>query len=768
MKRIITIALSIAVCMSLLTYVPAQAEELSAEFPYISENFDGGNKTITSGKAMLLSPGVGEEGFALRSLDASGAVSFTLGNGKMDTGRRYGASCFLRIREGSADAVTFSLVGLDTNGEEKRLSMASTDIVSEEWKQISASAVWSGRFSDDSKWDGVSPLSLEIALGKGVIFDIDDVIFEPKQETAGAEGVNILTNSGFENGKTGWNGGAVVSDGTAPEGNSYLSLSASTNSWMQATRNLTFCANHLYKISYWVKGDSAFNNSGAATDTFGIYMLQSARTRIIDTNSFNTDLPGYVQNGFPVNGEWQKVEYYYQFEYKTFTNKEFQMIFRVFPKGMQSTTATGSFGLDDFQIVDMGQISNGSFENSDTTIMKFINPTGETNKSKVEKTEQNVLAWNEKNATAEISSDVRPDTTGKHSMKVSITKDGGYVYQGVGLDKADTDYKISFWAKGVGLSEETPFALVLDRAVPKPGGELESYDVPDKVYYTGKNENNVDGSFGTWNLSGEWKYYECVVKNRFPLKAGLDAANADTIPRLPFMYFDVDGNGAETSYIVDDIEISEYDANTDSGIEGYPYPYLTDVAFAGNFFETGTVQVHYTFNSLCGAENGGSHVRLFVKEGEGERLVLTTTENSFVIPKGLGGMEIRVEAVPVDNTGRMGTPQSKVFAVENALTLSADIDTWETDGTVTATVTATNREQIDDIPVLLILAAYDENNQMLAMKTEHAVLSSDGMSADISFSAPETATAVKLYVWSGGDLTESGKNVYTDVIARTK
>ena len=764
MKKSITLTIIIALLCTLI--LPVHAEQTAASV-YATYTFDSGEINAVSGSFMRLSPGVGDRGYAARfTTDAE----FSAGDGVFDIGQTFSVSAWIRSKTPENKTVTFSFCGMNTEGAYASFDMVSGTEITDEWTQATATGIWNGTFSDGTKCDTSMPLTLKVSMGENAVYDLDDLRLTPVYTETGAAEVDILGGSGFENGKDGWNNGTHITDGTAAEGNAYLQLSATDNAWIQLTRNITLKANRLYKFSYWVKSDAAYDNKGNAKDKFGVRFLQSARSRVPDTNSYNTDLPGYIQNGFPVNGEWQKVEYYYQFEYKTFTNKQFQMILRLFPEGMQDTAATGTFGIDDLKIIDMGEIANGSFESSDTEIVKFINETGELNKGKATPTTQTVLAWNEAGAKTALANDVRPDSPGKRSMKVSVSTDGGYAYQGVSLDKADANYKISFWAKGSGLSEPKPFALVLDRSVPKAGGDMESYIVPDKTYVTGFREQNTEGTFGTWKLTNDWQYYTCIVPNTFPLKEGLENPNTDTIPRLPFLYFDVDGNLSGTTYFVDDIAITEHEGD-ETEDAGYLYPYLTRVAFAGNTYESGVMQARYTFGSLCGAEDGGSHLNLYEMTEDGsEILVASANGKAITIPVGLGGKKIRIEAVPVDTNGRMGRAQSATYSVSYARQTIAEITEWNEVGDITAIVNVTGRgNQVGTEPVIVILATYDAQNKMVGFQTKTTSLSENGsLSEEITFRADETAETAKLYTWSGAELSAAGETVYHDTVSKAK
>lgn len=793
MKKYISLFAVMLLLLTMCGIFPAHASAPCDDFPFVCESFEDGNKSGVlvpqdTGKIMTVTPGAGESNFALRHIvtGSGGELRFPLDSAGFAPGQNLRAQAWIRIKSETADqTVTFMLCGSTADGKEASFDLsASPELKVDEWSYVTASGLWSGNFTNGEKCDKTQPMYLKVRIGSGnpkadaadgesLTYDIDDVIFEPAPAAAETVSTNIVTNGTFANGKTGWGGvSAVIEDEASPEGREYAQLGATTASWMQLTQNLTFAANHIYHISYWVKADEAYNGRGEATNTAGVYMLQSARTRVVDTNSYNTDIPGYVIPEFPVDGQWHKIDFYYQFEYKTFTNQQFNTIFRIYPHGMKDTAATGRFGIDDVKIVDMGTISNGSFEATDSVIQKFLNPTGEANKGKVTATEQNVLGWNEQKAAAELSTETCPVSAGKQSMRVSITEDGGYVYQGIGLDKADTAYKISFWAKGENTEEEgVPFSLVLDRSVTKSGGEMESYIVPDYEYYTGKHEMNNEGSFGTWRLTNDWNYYECIVSNTFDLKEGLTAPNNYTIPRLPFLYFNIDGNQAGTAYLLDDITIGEYNPESDSDTDGYPYPICSGVGFAGNTYETGSISVKYTFQSLCGASEGSTVLRLFKKVGENEVLIGTTTGKTITIPMGLAGQTVRAELVPIDDRQRVGSIYSREYTVRPAMSVIPEITEWNTDtDEIKASVSFTNNCATDKKQeITVILAAYSATNKMVGYQTAVIEIGAgESSNVPVTLTAPQDAEYAKIYVWSGSELFETGKTVYSKVVTRAR
>lgn len=450
----------------------------------------------------------------------------------------------------------------------------------------------------------------------------------------------------------------------APDGSAgYLKLMPEEGKtrFAEYKQSATWKPNHVYKVSYYMKYLGPFDEGVTNTSKvkkwesgedakditvtqFGAWLLQEATTgkgRVEDTNGFNMNYPGRSTVADIGNG-WTKVEYYYVHEYKTFTEQPFQMWLRLYPGTNRNIASNAIFGLDSFKMIDLGPISNGDFEIGAEKLSK----TGTDE-------QQNVLGWTENGATSAQSDAVRDGSDGQHSMKVTISENEGYVYQGLHLSN-QLCYKISFWAKGENLESEIPFALVMDRTVTASGGEKESYEVPEYQYITGDGE--IHGTYNdnikenqSWKLSNEWRKYEFYYGNTFLLKDGLTKANTNTMPRLPFLYFVVNDNQAGTSYYLDDMEIECV------GVAGGNAPEVTNFTVEGDFIPEEDVTVDYTFTCEDGRKDA-SMVRIMCKT-DGDRYVSLGSfkaSDTIYVPLTTFGKEIMFEIVPIDSAGVCG------------------------------------------------------------------------------------------------------------------
>lgn len=641
----------------------------------------------------------------------------------------------------------------------KQLTVSNTGIKKGEWVYVSAEGSWDGRmqcnsvigydgFTENGKqcmtsdianftrfairvgqWGGTDDLP-DDSEETSVRYYIDDIRYEcvPVEETEKIEiGENIVDCGEFDEysdtlkSRVSSNYEIVCDENDpAPDGSAgYLKFVPKSDSDVRFTeyhQTVTWKTNHVYKVSYYMKffgplkdgsEDTAKVNtqeSGKSveeleTKTSGAWLLQVAtagRGRIADTNGYNKDYPGCnMGNVADAGGGWQKVEYYYVHEYKTFTEQPFEMWLRLYVGTNSNLMNNGIFGLDSFKMIDLGPISNGDFEIGTAELRK----TGTA-------VSQNVLGWTESDAVSEQSDDVRSESGSEHSMKVTVSSDEGYVYQGINM-KDGKRYKISFWAKGENLEVEAPFALVMDRYVPSAGGEMESYDVPNYQYITGKEDVCEDYTDDVkaeqdWKLSNEWKYYECYYDNGFELKEGLTEANKYTFPRLPFMYFDVNGNAANTTYFLDDIEIT---CVGEAGVKAST-PVVTNFTVEGDFIPGEDVSVAYNFSSPDGYSDA-SMVRMMCKVTDDRYVSFGSFKANDIItvPFETVGKEVMFEIVPVDSEGNCG---------EALMVAPSDPGAWTVLKVDNETLLSTVYTS-EPVSGTLVYAAY-KNKQLISVK----------------------------------------------------
>lgn len=433
--------------------------------------------------------------------------------------------------------------------------------------------------------------------------------------------------------------------------------------------------NHLYKVSYDVRilSTEMTDNSGNPVTTGGAWMVYQSGKRVPDTNGFNMDYPGYHMENIPI-GSWQHVEYYYLHQFKTFGDKENDTLIRVYPTGHQNHASNVTFDIDAISMTDLGLAANADFEiGAKENVCIDLGVSLST---------QNVLGWTQNGAVSSASSDTRPGSTGKQSMEVAVTETGGMVYRGIAPVNGVT-YKIGFWAKGKALSAETPFALVFDRTVPESGGDTESYIVPDYQYITGKNEINETKSFGTWKLTNDWQYFECVVSNTFPLKEGLTEPNANTFPRLPFLYLDVDGNAEGTTYLLDDLSIEKNVEKT--------WPEIANVQIHGDLLPGRNITLSYDYTNETGVQDGHTLARVLAKTADGNTTSLGcfAADSSFVVPSCAIGKELKLEILPIDRNFVCGVPVTLDVFVPDKEWTTCKLDTASYCATLEASVDET-------------------------------------------------------------------------------
>ncbi len=404
--------------------------------------------------------------------------------------------------------------------------------------------------------------------------------------------------------------------GNAPDGSSgYMRLGDGTNTGGEIRQEVTLKPNHLYKVSFWVKVEQATDDA----TTGGIRFFQNAKTRIADKNGFNTNYPGVTLENV-LTTEWQKFEYYYLQERKTFTEQKYNTSFRFFWGTDSNALSKCIFGVDDIHVVDMGEVTNGDFAYGGAQV--YRNNGTYT---------YNVLGWTENGANAEVNNG---------ALMITATKDGGKVYQGINMKNGGT-YKLSFRAKTT--TGEKPLAVVLDRKVSVIGGDSEVYQVPDYQYITGTNEVNTEYTAGDWKVTEDWQTFECYIQNEFPLIAG-KTVTTGIIPRTPYLYFDVDGNKAGTQIFIDDVSLTQVST----------LPVISRAEVLGENKPGATLTFQGAYSSPKG-NDVSVMVKALLKDGETCASVGTMyVGDTFVVPEHTIGKELVFAFTPVDSEGLLG------------------------------------------------------------------------------------------------------------------
>ena len=782
MKKIISLVLSLCMLASMMLFaMPAQAEPYEG-YPFVFEDFEDGNCAGFYGPSLsYLEGGVGGSLGAMAVRNKSeqyNDVSYDCANPPI-IGGKFRFSTWVRIhdeiKQNKLSFIFYGQVNVHKTDKTvegpdvkqvtgwKQVSVPNAGLKVGEWVKISYDAAWDGFlgcnpgvgynnateskpviYSDDI----VSMTRFSIRVGefggtKDLVdtedtsfdYDLDDVTYEIAPAEIGelSIGKNIIKNGEFDENFEGWSLPGVkeiIQDGTAPDGSKgYLKLSNKDGAAVSfdVEQSLTWQANHMYHVSFWAKmfDTEETNKSG------GTWLLQIGSASIVDENGLKTSdtaapYPGVDKHGtLTAGGDWVKYDYYFVNEYKTYTEQPLRTWLRIFPDSKQHVPSISTVGLDSVKIIDLGPISGGDMETSALENEVYVNSAAAS---------QTVLGWNVNNATVAQSDDVSLDSTGAKSMKVTVDADGGYVYKGIALEK-DNLYRISFRAKGENLENDVPIAMVLDRSVPQEGSN-DCFVVPDYEYYTGAKEalneyTQADMESQSWKLTNEWQTYTCVVSNEFPLKEGILSAMNYTFPRLPFMYFLVDGdNKAGTTYYIDDITIEK--------TASVPVPAVKNASVIGKLLPGGKVSVNYTFTNT-GEGTDKSFVRMLVETESGEyaSLVAFDAKESVTVPESAIGKHVVFEIVPVD---------SENFCGKSVYVEAEEVGDW--------TAMFYDRKQeiakvysSEDKKCDLIVAAYKDNQLVQIEVTPVNIIANEKTEVELQNIDQKEADTVKMFLW---------------------
>ena len=819
MKKILSLIMAVSVALSVFCCIPAQAN-LYDGYPYMSIDFEKSDAVSTLQKANILGNSLSpkwKEGGAEGSV---GCINLTDNrnwanenfNLKMPLkiGRTYRLSMWVRVnldsfenKDASIGVIIYTRNAADTNSAYKTVNLNGI-IVPNQWSYMSNEFVWDGLATDGVTGEANKPIKPDAQNRLGprltsgnqtlymqlksldkykndanfaISYDIDDLILEPTpvmteeeeydesyklsadfedNSNHGLDGIQSIVADAERGGKVGYN---ITPRGT------FFTITARNN----------FTTNRLYKISAWLK----------RADDLCLYGGKTTQVDLISTVGERTDFTNMApdlkyptmsaSNRITEQNKWTYFEWYVKFEAKTYDAYSPTFGLRVGNlKASQDLAGKPQIGaegveiyIDDFMIQDMGVVTNADFETGIKTVSR-VHATG------LSTTEDKVFGWKEEGATIVQSDDVRAnaDTETTKSMKVSITTDGGKVYQGIQPTNG-TEYSISFWAKGEGLEDgqTKPMNLVLDRAV-STVYEKDVYEVPAK-------ETLSDD----WLLTNEWQQFTCTYDMDFAVEEG-KTAEKNVVPRMPLMYIEVDGNQAGTSFLVDDFTMVDANHIED---DRYPYPYIeyATVDAPNGLVNNGTLFFEYGFFSELDRLEGQSIIRIMgSKDGERwsirDHIMADYGFAEYAIPESTVNEYLKAEILPVDTTengtyevGDMYTLDigyiSKVFDVQIEFT-KWDVESGETAARVDV---ANNDVSLGNIDLVAILAVYDENNTLLTMsnKPEQIGLGVPKVipiSASLAAKEDGDATLLpayaKLYVWSGTSIADAGEIIYAETV----
>lgn len=806
MKKLLSLSLILAVVLSLVGILPAEAKPYE-DYPFVYEPFETDDLAVQQAAGLIScggatsfqwsADGAGGSNGSL-SVTESGSFShmqFPINSSSMIVGQRIRYSCWIKPvdLDFKNKKVDFYIYGQSAKGTTgwNTASVSNVNLKQGEWVYVETEKVWNGSLYNnnatateggtDFDFDITKNMRIEIRIGSGNVANevpdgsgatsltylLDDVIVEPvndKGEVIETEENGLFKGSSFDDtaSLSAWSktSGELImelANEEGPDGSpNYANLNTpetGTPAYTDIKQSVSVEYNHLYKVQFWAKVNS--HDSGSYWFLGWNESTPPART------GFN-GYPGTAQQNV-ITRDWKHFELYIFNEYKGVDNNSINWGIRMYAESQHEKSNGESFSIDDFNIIDMGNIANGDFEMDEILRgVYFVNgaPDEDGHFSS-----SAVPFWIENGASVEKSSETRPLDEGEsaassQSMLVTIDEDGGYTYQPVSFNN-NVEYKISFWAKGNNLASEQPINIRLDRAVDEVESK-DAYIVPDEeILETDK------------TLTNEWQHYEVIYKPAFEAEG---SPAATIIPRQPFMNFVVGDNTAGTSYYIDDVEISLYDPNEDPDADKYRYPYAENVSFSGDEAAGTAMTLTYTFVSDRDRPEGRSLVRLLKKVDNGwVTLAYGETDwntATIDIPNTAAGADIKIELVPIDDLGMFGTVYSYEIAnVKKSFDVIPTITEWDeaTGEIATSTHIENNSTSLGDQNMVLILAQYDENGSMVKVESKPVTVAV-GFSEDVAFSSTQAANAAKacLFVWSGTSLADAGAKIYSDIVSYTK
>ncbi len=660
-------------------------------------------------------------------------------------------------------------------------------------------------------------------------FDIDDLMVEPlvekpdAEETAGLYHVQKLTYSTFDNpypgnlifssgyqmsNDAGANKAQFISTAVSPataDSGAYLNIKSpegayAFNEFMinkDEHADILWSANHMYEISFKFRSHNMVTKNNTTATSGHMAIKIQANNATLTTTDVN-GLSGIEawpimpnMNVLPLDGQWHDIKLPFKFELKTFAELyrngvPLQIGLIPYINAANRWDAVNlDIDIDDLYICDLGPVTNGDFETGAGSATRTFRGTATPSHSVKQ---YDVFGWNAEKATAEQSTNVREDAKGKNSMKVSVSENGGNVWQGIALEKDVETYRVSFWAKGPDSlqdGEEIPFAMVLDRNADVTEQAQEYYDTPNFEFYTGTDSviksdtysySDADREAQEWKLTNQWQFYTCEVSNVFDAIPGHENVNTSKIkPRQPFMYFDVNGNGAQTEYFIDDFVLEEATEKA-----AFAYPYLEEVSLASGEVVSGeTVTASYSYVSDSDMAEKETVARLMISEKNANAWATLQTvsanggEVCFVLPASAVGKDAKIVFSPVDENNLFGATETlELGEIKEAFTVTPVISGWDEINSVVnaAAKVEINLSSIESQNVTVILAVYNEKNKMVASAVSAKnVTYGDSVTIPVSASFAGTdAKHAKLFVWSGADAQTAGKTAYCDEISSVR
>lgn len=737
---------------------------------------DGDISNIVGGNDLKCKHGgAGESGFCLNYRYGDKPLTFRLQNA-LEKNMEYIFSVQTRVpAEENAENIrvvmqinTISNLG---NAAYRRVELEGHAGV-EGWAKSSLKLVWDGLVydttvnemteSDESAGVTVS-LIFEGNVSANTYFDVDEITVEPivgeYDDGSNPNGVHYAVKADFEDGST---------QGIAPfsaaelsvvgiEANS-INVNESDNGSANALKivfpgdtayidlPLVYMqANHAYDVSFKI----ARTDANANGSQIAIYSENSQR---LDSENITpgVNYPTYQDYGPGLTaGQWTTYSMCFKYNVKTFDYKKYPLVLR-----LSNNNSSGEpivMYVDYIIARDLGRIQNGDFETEEK--IQYIydssegcwSPKGIVNK---------VFGWMPENAESEIVNESKiygNESEESACMRVTITADGGNVSQGINMEN-NTDYKFSFMARAdnLGDGEELPMRLVMDRTS-SGDNPIDVYNVLDYEYYG-----------NDWTITNQWQRYEAEYHPNYSYAATpIDGV----VPRLPFIYLEVNGNKAGTRYLIDDFVCEPLSSQAT-----YDYPVISEVSVSGVSIEGQKVNIEFETFSPVNAECNGAEVRVMMSDNGTEWVaadVITTTENhaEWTVSKKTINKQIRFDIIPIDESGRVGHTVTRTLGrVQPIVKINPGTIHWDSVNHKVSTRLAirSNIKNFAPINCLALFAVYDESGTMIT-HTETPIEIKKNANINLSASTvDENGTEghmAALFLWDGTTVYDAGAEI---------
>lgn len=808
MKRILSFVMVLAMMLSAAGAVTVSADDVElsipADYPYVYFDFEDGTipgavgGTFGAYDSWVAGGAYGSKGCLTATVDSSNwpgsnYAEWQINLPTVDLEATYKFSFLTKIGTDSFGGVT---PGFDSYlfGDSTYMGVNFVGTpVANQWVKYeatvnmaeSAPATWTAtssynlrlRFTGFHLMKAAQPAAEQATYAVQLSFD--DIVIEPVR-THGAPAVPVFDDS-FVTAVTSENNGNDDVNATFVASRAGLSLStvntpdattaAHGSKVLKVTKtsaqntygdlmlaNLKF--NHRYKISADIKPVAA--SGTPKVDLFDVHVTGFPGVAITDTTAGASNYPS--KSTTLTNNAWNTVEYYLTNEAVTFDNgPAFALMYRFPGNSVPQNTV---FYMDNIIVQDLGLVTNGDFEStiapSDLWRANSATAIGS----------HDVFSWYGIDATAATSADVRTavedaETTSTKSMQITVDTNGGIVYQPVDFTHKQA-YTISFWAKNPNLADgaDQSISIKLNRNDDTPDNTKDIFVYPNDAIETITVADNK-------KLTNQWQKFTATYTPNFALADGKTEADLQTYvaPRKPYLYFDVDGNLAGTSFLVDDIVIETQVASSGA----YPYPYMENALATSDVIVGLDATFTYQFVSEIGKTEraAGSIARILASENGtayacyGQKAVSGGT-GAFSVPEDAAGKYFKVEILAIDADGTYGEVASIDFGQAFVdFDVNVTYPTWNVAGNqITASVTIENNlaENAGE-ELVVLLAVYSENNTLL-YTTSQAVTLTGSYNNTITLSGiingPESLTAhhVKTFVWGGTTVANAGDSIW--------